>query len=114
MEEDREWERLRAAFLRRPPPPSADETGRFVSRVMARLPQAYPAPEGTPWFDTRWLAPALAFAAAALLLSFTLPPRDDDPSTALLAAAAGSGPAAAWASQPAERGAVEALGWEAR
>ena len=45
MDEDREWERVRAAFLRRPTPPSAAETERFVSRVMARLPDAAPAPE---------------------------------------------------------------------
>ncbi len=114
MEEDRDWERLRAAFLRRPSPPSAAETERFVSRVMAGLPDAAPAPEERAWLDARWLAPALAFAAAALSLSFALPPGEDEPSTALLVAAAGAGPAADWAARPAERGALEALSPEER
>lgn len=112
MEDDQGFEPLKRAFLRRPPPPTAAETQRFVSRVMARLPED--APGEAPWFDLRWLAPALAFAAAALTLSFTLPAKDEEPSTALLVAAAGPGPAAAWAAQPAERGPAEALGLEAR
>ena len=114
MEEDRDWERLRAAFLRPPPAPSAEETELFVSRLMARLPAAAPQAEEAPWFGARWLAPTLAFAAAALLLSFTLPPREEDPSTALLVAAAGTGPAAAWAVQPADQGAAGALELEDR
>lgn len=111
MEDDKDWERLRAAFLRRPAPPSPAETERFVSRVMARLPEDA---VDAPWFDLRWLTPALAFAAAALLLSFTLPAREEEPSTALLVAAAGPGPAAGWAAQPADQGPAEALGLEDR
>lgn len=98
------WEKARGRLFRPVPPPTRAETEAFTQRVLARLPD-----ESAPLWLGRWLAPSLAFSAAALALALTLPPAEDDGSESLLASA--SPAAAAWAAAPAS--AEDLLGWPA-
>ena len=75
---DAAWERARGRLFRPAPPPTRAETEAFTQRLLARLPE-----EGVSWWPARWLAPSLAFSAAALLLSLALPFRDEEHSDAV-------------------------------
>ena len=77
-----EWDKARGRLFPAVPPPTRAETEAFTQRVMARI----PVEEGA-WGRTGWLAPAMAFSAAALLLSFTLPVVDEESSEPFLVAA---------------------------
>lgn len=67
------WDEARARLFRPAPQPTRADTEAFVQRFMARLPE-----ERAPWWSVRWLAPSLAFSAAALALSLALPAADDE------------------------------------
>ena len=71
---DAAWERARGRLFKPVPPPTRAETEAFTQRLLARIPE-----EGVSWWPARWLAPSLAFSAAALLLSLALPVRDEEP-----------------------------------
>lgn len=84
---DAAWEEARGQLFRPTPPQTRADTEAFVHRLMARLPE-----ERAPWWSMRWLAPSLAFSAAALALSLALPAADDEPTD--LVASLASAPAA--------------------
>lgn len=109
-----EWERLRGVFFAAGPAPAAEETERFVARVMARLPEpeAAGAPSSLPEF--RWLVPALGLSFAALALSFApLLEQPEDPPSALLLEDSRSPEVARWMSSPEAETPDEALGFAA-
>ncbi len=76
---DNEWSdpRIRKAFFKAPPTPSAFETEAFVSRVMARIDESR-VPVFSPFLRlimARWTVPALGLGIAAVFLSiqYTVP-----------------------------------------
>lgn len=71
---DAAWSEARARLFKPAAPPTRAETEAFAQRVLARLPE-----EAGAWWSVRWLAPSLAFSAAALVLSLALPASDDEP-----------------------------------
>jgi hypothetical protein len=98
------WEKARGRLFRPAAPPTRADTEAFTQRVLARLPEE----AGALW-PGRWLAPSLAFSAAALALALMLPPAEDDGSESLIASA--SPAVAAWAASPAS--AEDLVGWSA-
>lgn len=86
---DAAWRAARGRLFPPIPGPTRAETEAFTQRVLARLPE-----EAAAWRPWRWLAPSLAFSAAALALSLALPAADEDTADLVasapeLAAAAG-------------------------
>lgn len=60
------WKKISRALFTTPKPERSEA---FVRRVLARV-EELEAPQGTIW-SLRWLAPAAAFAAAAVLLALS-------------------------------------------
>jgi len=81
------WDEARGRLFRPAPRPTRADTEAFVQRLMARLPE-----ERAPWWSMRWLAPSLAFSAAALALSLALPAVDDEAVDVVASLASASAP----------------------
>ena len=69
-ENDQNWRRVAAAFLRPAPGPTPVQTEAFVSRLMGRL---EPAPSSWIAAGLRWLTPAAGLALAASVGFMLLP-----------------------------------------
>lgn len=80
---DAAWDEARGRLFRPAVQPTRADTEAFVHRLMARLPE-----ERSSWWAMRWLAPSLAFSAAALVLSLALPAPDDEPTDLVASLAA--------------------------